>query len=699
MEGLQLQYPVWFIIFCLFLGLAYALSLYYRDKTFREQPFWLSWLLGILRFSIVGFLAFLLLSPFLKSIQTRSQKPLIIFAQDNSQSVLAEFTPEQKADYQASIEKLRSDLGSTYDLHAFSFGDVVKEQLDFNFEDKITNISECIEAIFDRYSNQNLGALIIASDGIYNEGSNPVYMSTRFNAPLYTIALGDTTPQKDVILKRVLHNKIAYLGDKFTIQVDIAAQNCEGMNTLLKVEKIKGENSETVAQKSILIDKVSYFETEELILDATESGVNRYIITLNPVNGEVSLENNKRDIYIDVLDARQKILILANAPHPDISAIRQSLDKNKNYQVTLNYADKLEEDVTKFDFVIFHQIPSLTQDANSVFTTVQSRKIPHFFILGNQSNILKFNRLQDILSISAPSPNTNEVQAHVSKDFVAFTTSNDLKNEIQTFAPLLAPFGEFFAAANSQVLLYQRIGKIDTQYPLLAMGQDNGTRIGVLCAEGIWKWRLFDFLQNNNQDIFEELLGKVIQYLSVKEDKRKFRVSLDKTIYAENEEIIFDAQLYNDNYELVNDPDVSLVISGGKGNNYNFNFNRTENAYRLSAGILAEGNYSFEATTFSNGEEFKYNGQFSVQPIQLEMYETTANHNLLKLLSEKYGGEMIYPDQINDITSILKNKETIKPVLYQTSRTQPLINIKWVFYLLLFILTLEWFLRRYFGGY
>ena len=194
-------------------------------------------------------------------------------------------------------------------------------------------------------------------------------------------------------------------------------------------------------------------------------------------------------------------------------------------------------------------------------------------------------------------------------------------------------------------------------------------------------------------------LGKSVQYLSLKEDKRKFRVSLDKNIFNENEQIIFDAELYNQSYELINEPDASLIIKSSDGKDYNFTFNKSGNSYRLNAGLLPVGNYSYVAKTFSNGEDLSYNGQFSVRPIQLELYETTANHGLLKLLSEKYGGEMVAPADIASLSSLIKDKGNVKPVIYETSKTRSVINLKWLFFVLLALLSLEWFMRRYHGAY
>lgn len=698
MEGITFQYPSWYLLLCVLLGLAYAMVLYYQDKTFREQSSVLNWLLGGFRLITVTILSVLLLSPLLKSVLTETKKPVVVLAQDQSESVVAEMDEASRSNYQQSVESLSQALSEDYDLKQYAFGSDIREGIDFQFEDKVSNISEMLTSLYDLYSHQNLGAVILATDGIYNEGSNPIYASTKLAAPIYTVALGDTTPKRDVIIKRVFHNKIAYLGDKFSIQIDVAGQNSAGTNTTLTVSKVGNTGTQRLQQIPLAIDKNDYFTTQEVVLDASESGVQRYRIAVNAVQGEVTTANNVKDIFIDVLDARQKILLLANSPHPDLTAMRQSISTNKNYQVEVAYAKDLNINVSEYDFVILHQLPSQANSIANILSTLNSKKIPRLFIVGTQSDLRRLNSIQPLLSIAGDGRNTNDVQGQISSAFSLFTLDDNIKQELPKFAPLLAPFGEF-KEGSGQTLLYQRIGKIDTQYPLLVLGETEGIKTGVLAAEGIWKWRLFDFLQNNNHSMFDEVFGKTVQYLSLKEDKRRFRISLDKNIFNENERIVLDAELYNDSYELINEPDVSLVITNDDGKDFTYTFNKTASAYTLDAGIFPVGNYRFRGTVFNNGQNLTYSGQFSVQPIQLEVYETTADHGLLRLLSEKYGGELVYPTQLTSIASMIKETGKVKPVIYQTSKTRSVINLKWIFFLLLGLLTAEWFLRRYFGGY
>jgi len=699
MPNLSFQYPAWFLILCVLLGLGYAMLLYYRDTTFREQAPGLNRGLGILRWLTVTILSALLLSPLLKSVRTETKKPVVVLAQDESESIGATLQGETLDQYKQNWQTLREALAENYEVHELAFGDEVREGVAFKFQDKVSNLSEVLRDVYDRYGAQNLGAVILASDGIYNEGSNPAYSGAQIAAPVYTVALGDTTPKKDLLIKRVFHNKIAYLGDKFSVQIDVAASNCAGTQTVLTVSKVAGDETRTLQSFPVNVSGKDFFATKEVFLEADQPGVAQYRITLAKVPGEASVVNNSRDIFIDVLDARQKILLLANAPHPDLSAVRQTLEANKNYQVAIAYISDPGIDATKFDFVVLHNLPSTTNDISGLLTTMNTRRIPRMFIAGMQTNYAALAKAQGLAAVQSNAQQSDDVQGKVSPQFAAFNLSPRVAEELPKFNPVISAFGNFSATPQAQVLLRKRIGKVDTDQPLLAIGETDGIKTGLFLAEGLWKWRLFDYLQHNNHEIFEELLGKTVQYLTLKEDKRKFRVTLDQNIFKENEPVVFGAELYNDNYELTNEFDVAMSIRNTAGKEFLYTFNKLGKAYTLNAGILPVGNYTFRATTNFNAQNLVFDGRFSVQPIQLELFETTANHAVLRQLSDQFGGEMVSASGLAGIADSIKAKQTVKPVIYQSTHTNPLINLKWIFLLLAGLLSVEWFLRRYFGAY
>lgn len=681
------------------LGLIYAFSLYFRDSKFTESPKWSRWIMGVLRFLAVSAISILLLSPLVKSITEDVKQPIVVMAEDASQSIVANLTEEEVAAKKSELNQIAEKLSEKYEVKRLVIGDKVNNGAIDSFGYKVTNLSESLEFIYDNYGDQNLGAIIMSTDGIYNEGKNPLYAKVNLSSPLYVVAQGDTTIKKDVSIKNVFNNKIAYLGDKFSIQIDVAAKNCNGRSTNLSVSRSENGNTKRISSDNIKINKEDYFTTKEIIIDADKVGLNKYRIALTTVEGEVTKANNYKDIFIEVLDARQKILLLAHGSHPDLTAMKSVISSNKNYEVDIHYPEDTDLNVNKYDLVVLHNLPSDKYPIAVELSNMNKKRTPRLFVVGAQSSLSGVNKAQDNIRITGNSASLEDIQADVVKTFNSFTVDDQLGANLKRFPPLIAPFGQYTSPAGANVLLNQNIKKIGTDYPLLSFLDQSGIKTGVLVGEGIWKWRLFDFLENENYDVVTSVINKTIQFLSTKEDKRKFRVSTSKNLYKENEQITFDAQLYNDNYEMINEPDVFVTLINQDKKEYKFTFSRSSNYYTLSAGMLPAGRYTYTSKVNYNGEALEQKGSFSVQNIQLELYDLTARHDLLRSLTDKYGGEVFLSGKSESLAERILTNNKIKPIIYQSSDTKSVINFKWLFGLILFLLCLEWFLRRYMGSY
>lgn len=696
------QYPYWYILLCLFLGFIYAFVLYYKESSFKDSTPNQQLLikgLAFFRMLTVAGIAFLLLSPLLKSRNIETVEPGILILQDNSESVGLSFkSSNDSVVFKEKVNQLALQLNENYKVSSYHFGDALKDDLKFSFDEKVTDISNSLEELQNNHANQNIGAIILATDGIYNQGSNPQYSTTSFNVPIFSIALGDTTPHRDLVIDKVLHNRIAYLGDKFTIRIDVSAKNCNNETSALNVYKGKGTAQKLVG-KAVRINSNNFLLSEEITLDADAPGIQQYSIQVTPISGEITNQNNRQDIFVEVLDSRQKILLLANSPHPDLSAIKQAIEINKNYQVTTAFINNFNAPVRDFDLAVLHGLPSVANTASTVIGQLKSAKIPLWFIITSQTSLGGLNQVQNIVQINQTAGSPNQVKAEMQQNFNLFTYEPELIQNLQMLPPLQSPFGEYKTSPTAQTLLKQKIGTVSTNYPLMVLEQATDYKIGVLCAEGLWRWRIFNFKQQQSHDAFNSIVGKIVQYLSVKNDKRKFRVTQPKTLFTENEPISFDAELYNDSYELINEPEININITNEDGKNYTFTFSKTPNAYYLNAGVLPVGNYTFLAKTAWAGQEYKAQGSFTVTPLQLETLQTIANHQLLHALAQKSGGQVVYPGQIDSLVNYIKQQPNIKPVQYSSFKTMPLINLKWLFLLLLLFLSVEWFVRKFFGGY
>lgn len=698
MENLAFGYPVWFVGLCFLAGLVYAALMYFRERQFAEQSSLLRSGLALLRFLSVFFLALLLLAPVLKLTSVDEKKPIILIGQDLSQSISLS---SESIDTQALSEGLAGlarRLVDDYEVKTIGFGENIREIDSITYQDKTSNISQFLEYVGDHYGDQNLGAVIMGTDGLYNKGRNPIYSLGNFSAPVYPIALGDTTIKTDQSIKNVYHNQIAYLGDKVTIQADVAARHLDGSQSKLSIERV-GSSAGESQRKDIVINSDPFFHTEQFVLDASTPGVIQYRVSLTGIAGETTYSNNTKLISIEVIDGRQNILLLANAPHPDLAAIKASVESHKNYQLEIGIIDNFNGTLKDYDLVILHQVPGKKGNAQNILNFIRTEKIPHMFILGEQSTIPEFNSAQGLVSLEGVQRSANEVQATVNQAFDLFKLEEGLTEKVEKFVPLQAPYGNYSVAPNAKVLFSQRIGKVNTEFPLLIFGEHQGIKTAVLCAEGFWRWRLFDYLQTGNHEGSQTIFQNAIQFLSIKEDKRKFRVSAGKTLYLENEEITLTAELYNQSFELINSPDVFLKIKDDKGKDFDFIFNKRDEAYFINIGKFPVGQYNFSAYTDYNGQRLTASGRFVIQAIQLEQFETTANHSLLFTLANETGGQVIYPSGIDQLESQIRENTSIKPVLYSSVQSRSVIHLKWIAFILAFLLFLEWFLRRYYGGY
>lgn len=691
------QYPAWFILLCLLLGILLAGMLYYKEQRFRSEHFWLPWLLAALRALTIAGIAFFLLEPLIRNVKDNIQEPIVVIALDASESMVSDMDDEGVTSLTAKIHALKDQLETKYDVRSFSFGSEVQEELVDSFTQKVSNLSNAMDYVEQNYADQNLGALVMISDGIYNEGHNPIYNMDHINAPIYTIATGDTSIRTDLTIKGAFANSIVYLGDKFSIQVDVQAFNCKNQNTRLRLYHEKESGRELLEEENLRINSDNFFTTKEYIVDASVPGTNRYRVTLSPVTGEVSRSNNVKDVYIQVLDARQKILILAQAPHPDLSALSQIISNNKNYETEIKYINDAYN-LADYDQVILHNLPGKNADISSILKQIKEKKIPHIFIVGSQMNIGAFNDAQDLIAINSNGITLEEVNPEFNNNFKNFNSSEELRSQLSSFPPLIAPFGEYTLVSNASSYLFQNIKSVETDYPLITFQEKSGLRSAVIVGEGLWKWRLFDFLQHGNYEIVSEVINKTIQYISTKKDNRKFILSSAKNLYKENESITINGQLYNDNYELTNEPEVFLSLYDQNGEEFKYTMSRTNDYYTINVGLLPPGSYRFNGRTNYNGLEYNDKGRFSIQEIQLESFDLQARHDVLTALA---GGsdQLYYPDNVDALVSTLLEKDTIKPVIYQNVKTQPLIDLKWIFFILLAMISVEWGLRRYFGSY
>ena len=688
------EYSLWFLPLCVVAGLGCAAILYFRaDKP--ELPLWVKRLAFCLRTLAIALIAFLLLNPILKRVVKEVEKPIIVVGIDNSASLqIGNKSAFYQGQFKEDLQQLLNKLGKDYALETYLLGDSLREGHIVDFQDKQTNLSDFFEQINNVYANRNVGAVVLLSDGIFNVGNDPYYIANQLKQPIYTVSMGDTVLYKDILISRVNYNKTVYRNNFFPIEILVRANKLNGQSSRLTIY----HQDEVVYEKEIRISSNNFSEWVRVNFEAKKSGLQRYRIVLSEVSGEITKDNNTKDVFIEVIDQRKKVAIIYNSPHPDVAAITRSLESSEAYQVEAFPVEKFSGKIEEYDMAVLHQLPSAKNSANNIIAAIRRMNIPCLYILGEQVNYAQFNQLNTGVQVLINRDMLNDAFPAYNQNYANFTVTTPLQQIFPSLPPVKVPFGNFKISASSSVLLYQKIGAVNTNYPLFVFNQDAENKIAVFLGNGLWRWRLYNFMLENHHEEFDELMFKTFQFLSTKKDKSFFRV-MGKNVYSENENVRFDAELYNQNYELVNDPEVTITITSRDKKTYSFAFSRCFKTYQLDAGLFPEGDYSWEAKTTYNNEKYVKTGRFSVEKINIEAINLVADYQLMKNLAALNDGKNFPDDSLSSIYDAIKNNKEIKPVAHYIKQHTSLLDNIWLFAIIILLLSAEWFLRKWSGGY
>jgi hypothetical protein len=686
------------LLLCPIIGLAYAVAFYLKDKRTQDLPLVLRWILSVLRFILVTLAVFLLLSPFIKTSINTIEKPIVIIAQDNSSSIReAKDSAYYLKELPGEWNKIEEELSKDFDVRVMSFGSDIKDTMDYRYNENETDISSLFSSISQRYSGKNLGAIILASDGIYNQGYNPSYPARSLKCAIYTVAMGDTVTKHDAAITEVEHNPTVYLGNTFPLQIVIDAQKLEGKNSTLTVNETDNGDKQLFT-KPINYTSSSFHTRIPVVLNAESKGLKHYVVKITPVEGEENLKNNRMDVFIRVLDQKQHVLILSK-PHPDAAAIAETINSTEEFDATSSLPDKFKGNLHDYCLIVLNQIPASGGSVGSdLIKTAIELNLPQLYVVGSISDLNQFNKLEAGIKIIPAGDKPSDAEPSYSNVFPLFVLSPEAIDYAGKLPALSSPFGTYQINPSVSVLMYQRINSVQTNYPLICFSSTGNFKRGFILGEGLFRWRIQDFADHKNNKIFNELILKTVQYLAIKEDKSFFRIhSADS--YKENEPIEMDAELYNPSYQLINDPEVTIDITNAEGKKYSFTFSRTYNAYHLNAGEFQAGEYHYEARVKQGDKLLTKSGEFAVIPVQLESINTVADHRLLSSIATEHTGTMVYPHDINMLPALLKKREDIKPVIYSHVKFSPLIDLKILFFVMLLLISMEWALRKWNGIY
>ena len=656
---------------CILLGITFSVILYFSQRKIIKKSILL--FLSVTRFILITFLSFLILDPVIKTTNKITEKPIVVLLQDASSSV--------EKNIKDNLESLAKDLNG-YDVFKYNFSDNLYDDFTIENNGLKTDFTKALSQIKSMFINKNLSSIVLASDGLNNTGINPIY-SDNLNVPIHTICLGDTNVISDNSIFKVKHNDIVFQGNSFLAEINIKSLKFKGEKLNLSLEY----NEKIIYNDELSITSNNQFFKIPVEIPTSEIGLQALTVKINAIKNEKNIKNNSYKFYVDVIKSKYNILLVNDNSHPDVAAFVSVVGTNKDYDLEVTKSDNLQKDLSLYNLIVLHSVNSI-EFLNSI---KENYDIPILVFCKQDFN--KYSSLFPNINFKKRSSN-NEVFSHVNKDFLNFKISTPMLDMINQSPPISTSFGTFNVGSNVDVFIYEKIGNTISNSPICLFDKNDNQKVGIIFGEGFWRWKLRDYQSNSNNDIFNGLFNKITQHLLIREDKSKFRLLYDKEI-NENEEIIFEAQVYNDNYELENKEDVSLILTNSNKKEFKFIFDKIDDKYLLDLGNLASEKYSVYAKVDKRNYE-KY-GQLTIRPVQIEALSTVADHQLLYNLSNITGGKSFSLSEFNSISNYINKTQNKSSRTTIEDRLKQFIDFEMILLILLILISCEWFVRKYNG--
>jgi hypothetical protein len=640
---------------------------------------------------VIVIIGLLIISPWIRTTVNRQKKPWLVIAADNSVS-MPPATGKEK--FLSARKDLRDDLvkslGDLFQVKEVHFGAQTADGFVGDFTDPVTDPGEFFEYLRVFARTHEMGGVLMNTDGVSTRGVTFDEAARNFPYPVSVLASGDSTRFPDVRIQEVVCNEWVRRNSTFPVRVYFNAGDYKGSSLKIRISGPKGvieRNVETTGQAP------PYAEFQ---MESPDKGVMQMIATIVPETPDKNQDNNSKSFTVSVIEKEGEILCLYESPHPDIDAIVQALKGANTVKLTVIGAADYTSSDKRYDLVILHGLPSLKHPVHDLLVQTASSRIPILFIIGGTTDPDLFNQMKIGMIVGARRRAPEASRGILNPAFTLFNLPSDFGGHLATWPPLDLSFETYLPDPGSEILFKQKILNIELADPLTAFANARGTKYGFVCGEGIWLWRLHEFLEQKNHDYFDDWLSHLIQYLMTDDKNDRFKVIIPEELYAYTP-VRITGHLLNNSLEAVNIPDVLFTVTNPAGEKTEYQMGRVGDYYELVINGFSPGTYRYEAQTKLGEENFKRDGVMNMMTRPIEQNAPVADFASLRFIAENTGGRFFLPGGEGEMITWLKGLKPSELKFRKEFKWYDLINFKWLLPFLVLLLAVEWFLRRWFG--
>ena len=489
-----------------------------------------------------------------------------------------------------------------------------------------TRIGDALAQILKTAGAAPLAAVVLMSDGAENGGSlseERLAELASYGVPIHTVGIGAEQIPNDVELTNLRLPQTAAQDATVTAEVTVRTSQLDPSQLDASKNKIRlrvYDREALIASREVQLAAATPLTTFNVEIPAGVPGVRELRFTLDPLSGERELVNNTRQAVLTVPAARRSVLYLEGEPRWEFKFIRRALEgdralrlvsvvrttPNKYYRQGVNSPDELASgfptqasELFAYDALILgsYEASTLNPTQHQMLKDFVDKRGGGVLLLAGRNGIGEGGWRNAPLAQTLPTQLPEKAGAFVQRTLRAQLTNYGVEAALLRFDAEPHRNAEQWQSL-PELSNYQTLGRLKPgaivlldgqvtnkgaatkeRHPLLVWQRYGRGSTYLMATASTQRWQMSLPPEDQRHETFWRQLAHALADDSLQQSS----VRAERSVYADERRIVFDAELREANYAAVNRATVEARITPETGAAF---------VQTMSASGSADGRYS-----------------------------------------------------------------------------------------------------------